>query len=108
MQGVQTGMLSRAVRDSVCKDVPVQKDDYLAFTDKAVFAAEKARVPTALTLLEKMQAGQHEILIAIYGADFPETEQAAFRDTVRAAYPHTELCALSGGQEVYDLIVILE
>ena len=108
MQGVQTGMLSRAVRDSVCKDVPVQKDDYLAFTDKAVFASEKARVPAALTLLEKMQAGQHEILIAIYGADFPETEQAAFRDTVRAAYPHTELCELSGGQEVYDLIVILE
>ena len=108
MQGVATGMISRAVRDSVCNGIRVNKDDFIAFTDGTVLNASGERLEAAMTLLEKLQTQQHEILIAVYGADFPAEERAAFREAVTSSYRNTELCELDGKQSIYDLIVIVE
>lgn len=108
MQGVATGMISRAVRDSVCNSIRVKKDDFIAFTDGTVLNASGERLEAAMTLLEKLQTQQHEILIAVYGADFPAEERAAFREAVTSSYRNTELCELDGKQSIYDLIVIVE
>ena len=108
MQGVATGMISRAVRDSVCNGIRVNKDDFIAFTDGTVLNASGERLEAAMTLLEKLQTQQHEILIAVYGADFPAEERAAFREAVASSYRNTELCELDGKQSIYDLIVIVE
>ena len=108
MRGVATGMISRAVRDSVCNGIRVNKDDFIAFTDGTVLNASGERLEAAMTLLEKLQTQQHEILIAVYGADFPAEERAAFREAVASSYRNTELCELDGKQSIYDLIVIVE
>ncbi len=108
MQGVKTGMISRAVRDSVCNGVRVDKDDFIAFTDGTVLDTAEERLEAAMALLDKLQTGQHEILIAVYGADFPTEERAAFREKVAAVYRNVELCELNGEQSIYDLIVIVE
>lgn len=108
MQRVETGMISRAVRDSVCNGVRVSKDDFIAFADGTVLDAANGRLEAAMALLEKLQTRQHEILIAVYGTDFPVEERAAFRETVASVYRNVELCELNGEQSIYDLIVIVE
>ncbi len=108
MQGVETGMISRAVRDSVCNGVRVKKDDFIALAEGTVLGASDDRLGAAMALLEKLQTRQHEILIAVYGADFPAEERAKFREAVASVYRNTELCELDGEQSIYDLIVIVE
>ncbi len=108
MEGVKTGMISRAVRDSVCNNVKIQKGDHIAFTDGAVLGTAKDRVEAATALLEKLQLQKHKILIAVYGSDFSANEREVFKNIVTSTYGNTELYELDGEQKVYDLIVILE
>lgn len=108
MKGVITGTVTQAVRDANLNGVDIHENDYIGFTGKNMLAAAKSKNDAALALLEKLEAGKHEFMIVLYGADMKASEKEDFRTRVREQYPRTELYETDGGQDVYDYILILQ
>ena len=108
MQDVLTGEVSRSVRDAKLDGVAIRENDYIGFAGKTMYASDADKVETAMQLLAKLGAAQHEILIAIYGAEVSAQEKAALHARVRSAMPRTELYEIDGGQAVYEFLLILQ
>ncbi len=108
MQGVVTGMVTHSIRSATIDGVCITEGEYIGFTDKTMLSSGVTNVATALALLEKLDAGSHEFLIAIYGKDAAEEEKATFRASFADRYPQTELYEIEGGQEIYDFLLILQ
>lgn len=108
MQGVLTGEVSRSVRAAKLDGVAIRENDYIGFAGKTMYASDADKVETAMQLLAKLGAAQHEILIAIYGAEVSAQEKAALHARVQSAMPRTELYEIDGGQAVYDFLLILQ
>ena len=108
MQGVVTGMVTRSIRNATINGVAITEGAYIGFTDKNMLAAGESNVETALALLEKLDAGAHDFLIAIYGQDVTEEQKEIFRTAFAGRYPRAELYEIEGGQEIYDFLLILQ
>jgi len=108
MDGVVTGMLSKAVRSATVDGVEIREHEYFGFTDKNMLVSGGSRAETALALAEKLDAGSREAVIAVYGKDMSDTDRAIFEREMSGKYRRTEIYPIEGGQEVYDLILILQ
>lgn len=108
MEGVVTGMISKAVRTATVDGVEIHKHDYFGFTEKHMLVSCDTRIEAAEELTEKLCAAGHEIVIAIYGMDMSETDKQLFADHMAKTYRRTELYEIDGGQDVYDIILILQ
>ncbi len=108
MQGVLTGMVTHSIRNATINGISITEGEYIGFTDKTMLAAGKTNTETALSLLEKLNAAEHEFLIAIYGAEVTEEQKQIFRTAFAARYASAELYEIEGGQEIYDFILILQ
>lgn len=108
MQGVITGMITHSVRDAEIDGVSIDKDAYIGFTDKTMLASDGNKIDTAMLLLEKLNARNHEFLIAVFGKDMTDSEREEFTARMSAEYPMMEVYTIDGGQEVYDLMLILQ
>ena len=108
MQGVVTGLVTRAVRSAKINDVDIHENNFVGFTDKTMQVSEHTAVDTACALLGKLDASRYDILIAIYGVDVSAAEREAFRGQCSAAFPGMELYEIDGEQQVFDFILILQ
>lgn len=108
MQGVVTGMVTHSIRNATINGIAIAEGDYIGFTDKTMLSTGKTNFQTALALLEKLNAGEHDFLIAIYGKEAAEGEKEAFRASFAERYPQAELYEIEGGQEIYDFLLILQ
>ncbi len=108
MQGVTTGMVTRAIRNANLDGVEIEEGHYIGFTDKHMLASRAENAETAVALLERLNAAEHDFLIAIYGADVTNAQKADFRAQISAKYPNMELYEIDGEQEIYDFLLILQ
>lgn len=108
MQGVITGMITHSVRNADIDGVSIDKDAYIGFTDKKMLASDGNKIDTAMLLLEKLNAKSHEFLIAVFGKEMTDSEREEFTARMSAEYPMMEVYTIDGGQEVYDLMLILQ
>ena len=108
MQGVITGMITHSVRDADIDGVSIDKDAYIGFTDKKMLASDGNKIDTAMLLLDKLNAKSHEFLIAVFGKEMTDIERGEFTARMSAEYPMMEVYTIDGGQEVYDLMLILQ
>ena len=108
IEGVVTGLVSRAVRDTDKDGVSVRKGDYIGFVGDTIYTDDSDRIGTALTLAEKLDAGSYDVALLICGADVDSDESEALYKELSAKYRRTEFIMIDGGQPVYDYILILE
>ncbi|MBP3334689.1 MAG: DAK2 domain-containing protein [Ruminiclostridium sp.] len=108
MQGVITGMITHSVRNADIDGVSIDKDAYIGFTDKKMLASDGNKIDTAMLLLEKLNAKSHEFLMAVFGKEMTDSEREEFTARMSAEYPMMEVYTIDGGQEVYDLMLILQ
>lgn len=97
--------LKRAVRDAEINGVTIHAGDYFGYTDKSAVSAAK---DTAKDLTNGLKIVEHEYIIIVYGAGMTLPEREEYRTHLAASYPHTELFEIDGGQEVYDLLIVLQ
>ena len=108
MEGVVTGLVTRAVRDAHLDGVQIHTGDYIGFAGKNMLCADVDKVEAAMRLMDRLHAENHEVLIAIYGGGVKYDEKLRFREGAAAAYPRMELFEIDGGQDGYDMQLILE
>ena len=104
---VVCGMVSPASRDTVKDGVEVRKGGFIGYQGDEVLSSGEDRNGTALALLEALQAGTHDVVLILGGADASEEEAAALCEELGRKHPSTEFIYNNGGQPVYDYTFIL-
>jgi hypothetical protein len=98
---VVTGLVSRAIRDSG----NVREGEYVGISGKEILASGETPEKALLALSEALEAGSSDVILVFAGADAqdPDSVQAA----LAAKYPRAEVILQSGGQPVYEYILVL-
>ena len=98
---VATGLVSRAIRDSG----PFHEGEYLGIRGKEILTAGKTPEAAVLSLAEAMDAASRDVILIFAGADAADPDR--LQTDLTAQYPRAEVILQSGGQPVYEYILVL-
>ena len=107
MESVETGMISRAIRDAEGEGVDVVKGDFVGYRGKSILSDSPNRAEAASALLDKMGAGERDVLLAFTGEEVSEAEAEQLQNELSAKYPMLEIMFNCGQQPIYDYIFVL-
>ncbi len=108
MEGVRTGMVSRAVRDANMSGIEVHTDDYIGIQGHDILSATADKVDAAIKMSEALDADECDIIIVISGNTATKSEAERLKSELQALCPDGEIIMMNGGQDVYDFILIYE
>jgi uncharacterized protein len=108
LSAVQTGELTTAVRNVEIEGVNVKQGQVIALLDGKLVVSANSIEEGLLRLLEKANAGEHEIITLFYGQDMPHNEANRMADLVRAKFSNQEVEVQEGGQPHYQFIISIE
>ena len=98
---VKTGLVSRAIRDSGT----VHEGDFIGILGKEILSAGPTPEEALLALAESMGAASSDVLLVFAGAG--GTHSRKLQEDLARKYPRAEVILSSGGQPVYDYILVL-
>ena len=98
---VTTGLVSRAIRDSGA----YHEGDYLGLSGKEILTGAPDPEAALLSLAEKLDAGSRDVILVFAGADAKDPDSV--RAALAAKHPRAEVILQSGGQPVYEYILVL-
>ena len=98
---VTTGLVSRAIRDSG----NVREGEYVGIAGKEILAAGPAPEEALLALAEALDAGSRDVILVFAGKGGTRSEKV--REALEKRYPRAEVILQSGGQPVYEYILVL-
>ncbi len=105
---VKSGEITVAVRNVEIDGVNVKEGQVIALLDGKLVASAETVEAGVLSLLEKAQAGEHELITLFYGQDMPHAEANRIADMVREKYPSVEVEVQEGGQPHYQFLISVE
>ena len=98
---VATGLVSRAIRDSG----NVREGEYVGIAGKEILASGPAPEEALLALAEALDAGSRDVILVFAGEGGTRSEKV--REALEKRYPRAEVILQSGGQPVYEYILVL-
>ena len=98
---VATGLVSRAIRDSG----PFHEGEYLGIRGKDILTAGPTPEAAVEALAEAMDAGSSDVILIFAGEGGTRSEKV--REALEKRYPRAEVILQSGGQPVYEYILVL-
>ena len=98
---VATGLVSRAIRDSG----PFHEGEYLGIRGKEILTSGATPEAAVLSLAEAMDAASRDVILIFAGADAADPDR--LQEDLAAQYPRAEVILQSGGQPVYEYILVL-
>ncbi len=104
---VVTGLVSKAIRDTLKDGVDVHEGDYVGFSGSEMLADSPVRSEAALALCEAIGAAEHDVVLVFAGSDVDGDESEALARELGKKYRRTEFIMNAGGQPVYDYIFVL-
>ena len=105
---VRTGEVTTATRTVEIDGVKVKTGEVIALLDgKLVLAAETVE-EACLSLLEKADMDEYELVTLYVGGDYSRKEANRVGDLIQEKYPDHEIEMLDGGQPHYQLILSIE
>ncbi|HIE24884.1 MAG TPA: DAK2 domain-containing protein [Anaerolineales bacterium] len=108
LENVRTGEVTTATRTVEIDGVKVKTGQVIALLDgKLVLAAETVE-EACLSLLEKANMDDYELITLYMGGEYPRAEANRVGDLIQATYPDHEVDMLDGGQPHYQLILSIE
>lgn len=104
MEGVICAEVSKSIRDT---DESVA-GDYIGFVGKDILSDNSSRIECAFETVQKAGLADHDFMVVLFGAGVSDDEAAEFTTRVSEMYRSKEIYTFSGGQEVFDYIMIIE
>lgn len=108
MAQVETGEVTRAIRDATVNGLAVKEGDVIGLHNNSLVVNGKDRDQVTWDLLERMGAGERELITIYWGNDVTEEAAADFHERVQARYSDSEVELVHGGQPLYDYIISAE
>ncbi len=105
---VHTGEVTTATRTVEIDDVKVETGQVIALLDGKLVLAASSVEEACLSLLEKADVEEYELLTFYVGADYPRAEANRVGDLIQEKYPDQEVEMQDGGQPHYQLIISIE
>jgi DAK2 domain fusion protein YloV len=105
---VKTGEITVAVRNVEIDGVDVKEGQVIALLDGKLVVSAGSVQEGVLSLLEKADAGEHEIITLFYGENMPHAEANRIADAVREKYSNLEVEVQEGGQPHYQFLISVE
>jgi DAK2 domain fusion protein YloV len=105
---VQTIEITSAVRSARVNGLQVGEGQAIGLLGGELVAVGSECDQVALEVLERIQAGQKEIITIYYGADAEQSEAEAFAEKVKARYAGQDVELIDGGQPHYRYILSVE
>jgi DAK2 domain fusion protein YloV len=105
---VQTGELTRAVRDAKVGGIEVKEGEVIGLLNNTLVATGTDLDSVAQDLLERMGASERELITIYWGGDLSETDAQAFSSMVQERYPKAAIELVHGGQPFYDYVMSAE
>lgn len=107
IDAVITGMVSEAIRNSKQNGIDIKKGYYIGFERNRILACKPTARQTAVKLASKLNVHDHDVALVFYGKDTTEAEAQEVAAELEELYPRTEIMMQSGGQPVYNYIIVL-
>lgn len=108
MGGVTTGMITTSIRSANIDGVEINEGDYIGFTGKTMLVAETSVINAYKSLCEKILTSDNSFAIVAFGIDADDNLKEEVASFMAEKYPTVEFYAIDGGQEVYQVILIIE
>ena len=108
MAHVKTGEVTIATRTVEIDGVSVKDGQVIALLDGKLVVSAESVEQGVMELLEKANAGEHELITFFYGEDMPHGEANRIADVVREKYKSHEIEVQEGGQPHYQFIISIE
>lgn len=108
MEGVVTAEISHCVRDAAMDGREIRTGDYIGFVGKELLAVGRSRFATVCESIDAVNLSGYELCILIRGKDATEEEAGRIEAYIHSHYRGKEVYTISGGQDVYDYILIAE
>jgi uncharacterized protein len=108
MSNVKTGEITVATRSVEIDGVTVRDGQVISLLDGKLVASADTVEHGLFELLEKADAGEHEIVTLFYGEDMTHAEANRLADAVRKKYSNLEVEVQEGGQPHYQFILSIE
>ena len=108
IEGVVTGTISKASRDTEKDGVCVRAGDYIGFVDDTIYVDDICAENACMTLAEKLNAGRYDVVLLICGKESSADAADALYSKLKETYKRTEVIMIDGGQPIYDYLIILE
>ena len=109
LQGVKSGEITYAIKDTTIDGVTVEKDKFMGITNKKIVCCHKHKMNTLMDLLETMIDEDASIITIICGEDITEEEKAEVEEKVNEKYgDEFEVEVAQGDQPVYSFFVAVE
>ncbi len=109
LEGITTGSVTTATRDTNMNGVSVKEGDYIGLADSRICSAADTPVEAAMEMLAALpDIEDKQVLTVFYGKELGEEALAELRERVEEEYPLFETGYIYGGQEIYPLIMAIE
>lgn len=101
-----TVLICKATRDVTLNGVDVKLDDYIAIVGKEVVSSEKELKETVRSLFNKYD--DKEIITIFYGKMMDDNKKKMIKELIDNDFSGLEVYEMDGGQDTFDLIIIME
>jgi len=105
--GVETGMITTAIRDSSLDGIEMHEGEFIGICDGKIVAADDSKIELARALAAKMDFASHDVALCFTGEGVDQAEAERIVANLQSIYPRTEIMLSNGGQPVYNYIMIL-
>ena len=101
-----TALVCKATRDVELNGVKVEEGNYIVIKDKKIELANNDIVTTVVEFYKKYDFV--ELSTIFYGKNVTEVEKQRIGSGIRSQLPNIELYEADGGQDTFDLVIIME
>ena len=108
IQGVKSGAVTYAVRDTNMNGIDIKKDDFIGILDKDIVVSMANQHEVVQSLLLQMLDEDSEIITIIYGEGTTESAVVELVEFVSEKFPSVEITIVEGAQPVYSYIIAVE
>ena len=108
MSDVKTGEITVATRSVEIEGVKVETGQVIALLDGKLVVSAGSVEEGCLSLLEKADAQDHELVTLFYGEALTHVEANHMADLIREKYSNLEVEVQEGGQPHYQFIISVE
>ena len=107
IKNASTGAITVASRTTVCNGLSIKEGDYLGLVDENIVTVHALKPRAVVNLLDQMQPEQKVCVTLIYGKNFSAKEKDFTKNYLATKYSDLEVYEIDGGQEIYDLYVVM-
>lgn len=107
MEGTVTAEISKSIRAAELNGLTINSGEYIGIIGKDVVSADTDCLDTAVAALKLMEPADHSALMIISGKNAAKGLSAELAGIAKKKYRRLEVCEINGGQDIYDLILVV-